>query len=134
MNMLVTKNNIGEVFRFGLVGIIATLIHYGIYYMLRQYIGYNIAYAIGYVISFICNFFFTSYFTFRTKANVRRGVSFFCVHIFNMLFQMMLLNLFIGVGIEQRIAPLFVFAVAIPVQFILVRYVFKDLDYKNVSE
>lgn len=133
MNMKVEKNNICEILRFGVVGVVATLIHYTIYWLLRQYIDYNIAYITGYVISFICNFFLTSYFTFRTKANIMRGVGFFCVHLFNMLFQIILLNVFVWMGIQQNVAPLFVFAIAIPIQFILVRFVFKNIRFNNVK-
>lgn len=125
MNMKVKKNTIHEILRFALVGVAATLIHYGIYWLLRQCINYNIAYIVGYILSFICNFFLTSYFTFRTTANTKRGVGFFCVHMFNMLFQVVLLNFFVWTGIQQNLAPLFVFAIAIPIQFVLIRYVFK---------
>jgi putative flippase GtrA len=119
------RKSINEILRFGLVGVVATLIHYVIYWLLRQYVNYNIAYITGYVISFVCNFFLTSYFTFRAKVNVKRGVGFFCVHMFNMLFQIILLNIFVWIGIRQNVAPLFVFAIAIPIQFVLVRIVFK---------
>lgn len=126
MNLKLDRARIYELLRFGLVGVVATLIHYVIYWLLKQYNDYNIAYITGYVISFVCNFFLTSYFTFRAKVNVKRGVGFFCVHMFNMLFQIILLNIFVWIGLRQDIAPLFVFAIAIPVQFILVRFVFKN--------
>lgn len=126
MNLKLDRARIYELLRFGLVGVVATLIHYVIYWLLKQYNDYNIAYITGYVISFVCNFFLTSYFTFRAKVNVKRGVGFFCVHMFNMLFQIILLNIFVWIGLRQDIAPLFVFAIAIPVQFFLVRFVFKN--------
>lgn len=123
--MKVTRKSTGEVIRFGLVGFFATFLHYSIYWLLRQWTGYNVAYAVGYGLSFVCNFFLTAYFTFRKKATMKRGIGFGGVHLFNLLFQMLLLNLFVGLGIKQSIAPLFVFGIAIPVQFLLVRYVFK---------
>lgn len=129
--MLVTKNKLGEVFRFGLVGAAATMIHYGAYWLLRQHIGYNEAYISGYVISFICNFFLTSYFTFKSYANIKRGLGFFCIHLFNVLFQLTLLNIFVGIDIPEIIAPLFVFAIAIPTQFVLVNYLFKSKRFSN---
>lgn len=42
----------GQALRFALVGVIATLLHYGIYYFLQRVINVNIAYTIGYVLSF----------------------------------------------------------------------------------
>lgn len=127
--MKVTRNCLHEIIRFGVVGVFATLLHYGIYWLLRHCMNYNIAYTIGYVLSFICNFFLTSFFTFKTKASVKRGIGFGGVHLFNYFNQMLLLNVFVLFGIRENIAPLFVYAVAIPIQFIMVRFVFK---FKNL--
>lgn len=51
----------GEVFRFGIVGLLATALHYGIYYLLQNYIPVYIAYSIGYIVSFIANFYLTAF-------------------------------------------------------------------------
>ncbi len=119
------KDTFYEILRFGIVGCMATLIHYGIYCLLRIWINYNIAFTIGYVISFVGNFFMTSYFTFQKKATIKKGVAFGGVHFFNYLFQIMLLNAMIYVGINKVWAPLPVYCISIPTQFLLVRVVFK---------
>lgn len=117
---------LGEALRFALVGVIATAIHYSIYWGLKQWIDFNIAYTVGYIISFVCNFVLTSVFTFKKKANIRRGIGFGGAHLFNYLFQMALLNVFIRLGIDQSFAPIPVYAIAIPINFLLVRFVFKN--------
>lgn len=61
-----TKPLVKEFIRFGVVGVLATALHYGIYYFLQSFINVNVAYTTGYVISFIVNFYLTSYFTFGT--------------------------------------------------------------------
>ena len=123
--MLVTKNDIIELFRFGLVGVFATLFHYLVYLLLKQWINYNISYTIGYGLSFVCNFFLTSYFTFKTKATIKKGIGFSGAHLFNYFFQMFLLNSFIYLKINDSLAPIFVYAIAIPINFLLIRFVFK---------
>ena len=120
------KNTIQEIFRFGIVGIIATITHYAIYWILSLYINHNIAYTLGYAISFICNFFLTAHFTFKKKATLKKGIGFGISHLCNYIIQLGLLNLFIYIGINKVMAPLFVFAIAIPINFILVRFVFKS--------
>jgi hypothetical protein len=85
----------------------------------------NVAYTIGYAVSFVCNFFLTSYFTFRSKATVGKGVGFGLAHLTNYLLQMVLLNLFVYLGVSQALAPVPVYLIAIPVNFLLVRFVFK---------
>jgi putative flippase GtrA len=46
-------------------------------------------------------------------------------HAVNYLLHMVLLNLFLWLGMSNELAPLPVFAIAIPVNFLLVRFVFK---------
>ena len=53
-----TKPLVKEFIRFGVVGVLATALHYGIYYFLQSFINVNVAYTTGYVISFVVNFLF----------------------------------------------------------------------------
>jgi putative flippase GtrA len=122
-----------EFVRFGIVGVMCTLLHYGIYWILKHQINYNIAFTIGYAISFIGNFFMTSYFTFKKKVTIKKGFEFGGVHLFNYLFQMFLLNLVIYLGINKSWAPIPVYCIVIPMQFIFVRFVFKRKSTKRVT-
>ena len=56
-----------------MVGILATALHYGIYFLLQRFINVNIAYTLGYALSFIANFYLTEYFTFG-RHGARRSV------------------------------------------------------------
>ncbi|MBE6246433.1 MAG: GtrA family protein [Bacteroidales bacterium] len=116
---------IWEFVRFGLVGGFCTALHYGIYFLLQFAIEVNVAYTVGYLLSFIANFYLTSYFTFGTAPSWRKLFGMAGAHGVNYLLHMVLLNLFIWIGVRQEFAPLPVFAIAIPVNFILVRFVFK---------
>ena len=131
MLSIIHKETFGELVRFGIVGCVATALHYFIYWLLNKWINVNIAYTIGYAISFLCNFFLTSYFTFRKKASLKRGLGFGGAHLFNYLFQMLLLNLFIWLGVKKDFAPIPVYAIAIPVNFLMVRFVFKHNDKES---
>lgn len=115
----------GEIVRFCIVGAFATLLHYFIYWILKSYVNVNLAYTIGYVVSLVCNFFLTSVFTFRAKTSVVRGIGFLGAHATNYLIHMVLLNIFLCLGLSKSLAPVPVFMIAIPVNFLLVRYVFK---------
>lgn len=109
-----------------LVGIFATALHYGIYLLLRCAIQIDVAYTIGYVLSFLANFYLTARFTFRTAPSWRRLVGMGGAHGVNYVLHMVLLNLFLWFGVPPALAPLPVFAVAVPVNFILVKVVFKN--------
>ena len=114
-----------EFIRFAIVGVIATGIHYGLYLALKQFINLNVSYTAGYLISLACNFFLTAKFTFKAEASVKRGAGFIISHIVNYLLHMVLLNLFIKIGIPSSYAPIPVYCIAIPVNFLLVRTVFR---------
>lgn len=120
------KHTAAQAFRFVLVGIFATALHYGIYLLLRCAIQIDVAYTIGYVLSFLANFYLTARFTFRTAPSWRRLVGMGGAHGVNYVLHMVLLNLFLWLGVPPALAPLPVFAVAVPVNFILVKVVFKN--------
>ena len=114
-----------EAVRFALVGGLATLLHYGIYLALQRFIQVDLAYTIGYLISFIANFYLTAYFTFRSAPSWKKLFGMGGAHAVNYLLHISLLNLFLWIGISKPLAPIPVFAIAIPVNFVLVRFVFK---------
>lgn len=124
MNMERLKQ-LPEFIRFVIVGTIATALHYGLYFVLQQVINVNVAYSIGYIVSFIANFYLTAFFTFRKKPSWKKAIGFGGAHLVNYLLHMGLLNLFLWSGLSKALAPIPVFAIAIPVNFLLVRFVFK---------
>lgn len=121
------KRAIGEMLRFIVVGVLATLLHYGLYYALMYVVWATLAYAAGYVLSFVFNFFATAYFTFRTTPTWKRLAGMLGAHGINFLLHMVLFQLFLWAGVSKTLVPLPVYAIAVPVNFLLVRYVFKSL-------
>lgn len=130
------RQQLGEVVRFGIVGVTATLLQYFIYWLLlRLAIHWDVeagthtlstvAMTIGYVVSFIYNFIASTRFTFRVKANARRGAGFLFSHVLNYSLQMLTLNLFLLLGIGKQWAPIPMFCVCVPVNFLLVRFFLK---------
>lgn len=124
------RKTFGELVRFGIVGVVATVVHYGIYRGLMPYMDTNIAYTTGYLLSFVCNYILSSCFTFRSRASLSNGVGFGAAHVVNYILQMLLLNVYIRFGMPEDIAPLPVYAVAVPVNFMLVRLVFTRKNKK----
>lgn len=110
--------------RFGAVGLVASGIHYGIYYLLLTKTNVNVAYTTGYLISMLCNFFLTSYLTFRTHPSAGKAIGFCISHLINYLLHLLLLNIFLSVGISKTLAPILVLTVAVPINFFLLRFVF----------
>lgn len=121
-----SSNKYKEFIRFGIVGVLATAIHYGLYLFLNIIMISWLAYSIGYGISFLCNFYLSSIFTFKSKASIKKGIGFGISHGINYILHLVLLSLFLKLGIKEELAPIPVFAIAIPINFLLVRFVFKS--------
>lgn len=113
--------SVGQAARFVVVGGTATLLHYVIYYLLMDAMALNLAFAIGYFVSFLYNFALSSLFTFSVRPTLMRFVRFSLSHVVNYCLQAALLNLFLYVGVPSAWAPLPVYAVSVPVNFLLVR-------------
>ena len=127
------RSRIGEVLRFGVVGVLATVLQYAIYWVLLRWAGASLSLAVGYAVSFVFNFVASTRYTFRVKANASRGAGFALSHVVNFLLQMATLNLFIWLGVSREFAPVPMFCVCVPVNFILVRFFLKKEWRKKKS-
>lgn len=120
-----------EFIRFLIVGTLATLILYAIYYVLCKMMHPSLAYSIAYFFSFLANFFLTSYYTFKKKPTLKKGIGFAAQQGLNYLIQLGFLNLFLWLDIPKEYAPFPVFVIVLPINFILLKWIFKDK--KNLS-
>ena len=108
-----------EAIRFCIVGVLATIVHYGIYLLLKGVINVSVAYTIGYVISFIGNFVLTNVYTFKTQATAKKGIGFVICHVINYLLHIGLLNVFIWLGVPSSLAPIPVYCIVVTGKFLL---------------
>ena len=124
------REQLGEVIRFGVVGVLATFIQYAVYWVLIRWLNPSVSMTIGYVVSFAFNFLASTRYTFRVKASARRGAGFALSHGVNYLLQMVTLNLFLWLGVSKQWAPIPMFCVCVPVNFLLVRFFLKGKGAK----
>ena len=127
------KEAIGEIVRFSVVGVLVTAIHYVVYWLLQLVVNVNIAWTAGYIAGFVVNYYLSAYYIFREKTSVENGAGFGGAHLVNYFLQMVLLNFFIWLGFCATMAPIGVHAVSIPVNFLVVRFVFKHFKRKGNS-
>lgn len=118
--------------RFCIVGGIAATLHYGIYLLLQLWMWPWLAYTIGYALSFIVNYILTNYFTFRTRPSKQNGLGFIFSHAVNYGLHIGLLELFLWMGVPNEWAPIPVLMIAIPINFLLLRFFFiKHISHEN---
>ncbi len=124
--MKVKDKKIAQFLRFGIVGVLSSAVHYAIYYLMLFLTEATIAYVTGYVVSFIGNYFFTNYYTFRTQPSWRHFIGFAGSHAVNFGLHVVLFSLFLWLGVHELVIPIFVMAIAVIVQFTILRWVFKE--------
>ena len=123
-----------ESVRFVIIGIAATIVHYGVYYLLLGVpLSYNAAYTIGYGVSLVFNFIASVRFTFRTTFSAFKAVKFLASHGVNDLLHMALLNLFVWCGMPEALAPVPVLCIVVPINFFLVRSSLKNRPRKSTG-
>lgn len=111
-------------FRFLVVGSVAAIVHYGLYLLLLNLLDVNIAYSVGFIVAFICNWLMTSYYTFRQKLSYRGLIGMFVAQGVNYVIHIVLLSLWLWTGVPKWLAPVAVYAIAVPISFILMRFIF----------
>ena len=110
--------------RFAAVGVVATGINYATYASLvSNFDGLwpEAAYLAAFCVSISCNFVLSSYFTFRVEPTWRRAAGFLTAHLINLVNELLLLRLWIWIGVPKLYAPLCVFVVAFPINYLMVR-------------
>lgn len=127
---------LGEVIRFGIVGVAATVLQYVFYRLfllpipsavstVQLHLYSSIAMGAAYVLSFLFNFYASTHFTFKVKTNAKRGLGFAFSHGVNFSLQQLLLNFFLWTGMPEAWAPVPMFCICVPVNFLLVRFFLK---------
>ena len=119
------KQQIGEIVRFGIVGGVATLIQYGVYLLMLYAVSPTLSNTIGYAVSFLFNFVASTRYTFKVKTNARHGAGFALSPLINYGLQIVMLHLFMALGFSEKLAPVPMFCVCVPINFLLVRFFLK---------
>lgn len=122
---LIKKYKLEEFIKFVIVGLIATGINYIVYLIFHKLVNINIAYTLGYIISFCFNLIASHLFTFKKKVNSKSSFRFLLAHLTNYLIQIALLNLFTLINVPDNLAPIPVYIIAIPINFLTVRFAIK---------
>ncbi len=115
--------------RFCIVGTVAAAIHYAVYYLLQLVteggLWLTVDYTAGYLVSLVCNFFMTTYFTFRSRPSAGKVAGFGFSHVVNYALHIVLFNLFMALGVHRLVAPVLVLMVAVPTNFLILRFVYR---------
>lgn len=124
-NYINRRNKKGEFIRFIITGTLGVCVQYAIYWPLCEMIDVNWAYSIAMLFYVVVNFLLTTYFTFKEQPNFKKTSGYLAQQGLNYSMQIIFLNLFIWMGISKELAPIPVFVLILPINFIILRLVFK---------
>ncbi|MEV7522561.1 GtrA family protein [Streptomyces sp. NPDC091371] len=116
------REQLGQIFRFALVGGVNTGTFFGIYLLLHPWMPYFAAYSLAFVLAMVGSFFMNTYFTYRTRPTWKKFLLFPLTNVTNYVIQSVgLYALVAWAGMDTRIAPLVAAVVAIPFTFVISR-------------
>lgn len=125
-NKVISKLFKSEIFRFAIVGLVATVVLYATYWLSLKILQPSLAYSMAYLCAFIVNYLLTTSFTFKVNKSVKNGVGFVISNVINYLVSMALLNLFLWLGLSNELAPIPTILLATISNFLIVRLVMKQ--------
>ena len=114
--------DIAEKIRYLLTGGIAVAVQYLAYRVFLRFFSTSIAYTAAYALSLALNFLLSTLFTFHVRPSTRRAIGFCLSHAVNYTLQIALLHFALHLKIPNTLAPIPVYAVCIPINFLLVRF------------
>lgn len=116
--------NLARLIRFGLVGIVNTAVYYGCYLALRLEIPYLAAHVTAFTIAMIGSYFLNCYITFKIDPTWRTFLLFPLSNLANFVITTVGLRIAVGtMGMDQRLAPIPVAIIAIPITYVVAHYI-----------
>lgn len=113
-----------QALRFGLVGVVNTLIYFGLYLVILRWAPYLVAHFVAMVVAMVASFFLNVYFTYRTRPTWRKFLLFPLGNLASYVILTGGITLLVEVlHVDTRVAPLIAASIAIPVTFVLTRTV-----------
>ena len=124
---LINQNGdkIGEILRFGMTGVVSTLATYLFSYIFLNWLNPTMSFTIAYLIAMAINYVMTTSFTFKVKASKKNAAGFVVSNVINYGLCALFLNFFIWIGVSEKFAPIPMYMICIPINFLIVRYIMK---------
>ncbi len=116
----------GEALRFLLAGAFNTAATYGIYLLALQMVPYRVAYTGAYAIGIVLGYAVNTVFVFRAPWRWKRMLAYPLVYVLQYGVGLLCLTLLVERGwVSDKIAPLLVVVITLPLTFLASRYLIK---------
>lgn len=109
--------------RYALVGVGNAVTYYAVYLLVLGEVGYLIAHVVGLGAAMVVSFFLNCRFTFRVRPSWRRLLLYPASQAVNVAATTAGVVVLVGVGVDERVAPIAAAVLAVPVSFLAARLV-----------
>lgn len=124
LRRLVRHPTVGQLVRFGLVGVANTGVYYGLYRILLPVMPYLAAHLTAWALSVVFSFYLNCWFTYRVRPTLKRFLAFPLTTLVNVAFTTLGSYVLVSRwGADQRYVTLVMGILAIPVTFLVARLV-----------
>ncbi|MEU5307400.1 GtrA family protein [Streptomyces sp. NPDC021562] len=114
----------GQIITFAAVGVVNTATYYGLYLLFLRYLPYLAAHVIAFLLSMVGSFFLNARFTYRIRPTWRKFLLFPLTNATNFVITTAGVYVIVDVlHVGSEFAPLMASAAAIPVTFVVSRWV-----------
>jgi putative flippase GtrA len=126
---------VNRIIRFGAVGVVNTGVYWGLYLLLKLALPYLVAHVIAFALATVGSYFLNCFFTFRTRPSWRTFLLFPLSTASNFVITSVGLYLLVDVGhFNDKISPLVAAAFAIPITYVVARYVLVGGERDKTAE
>jgi putative flippase GtrA len=127
-----TRSSSRQLARFLVVGAVNSGLTYIAYLVLLRWVSYRVAYSLSYVAGIFFSFVLNSLFVFRVPLRWGRLLPYPSVYLVQYLLGLCVV--YVGVELlrwDERLMPIAVLVVTVPVSFVLTRWVLGERERKN---
>jgi putative flippase GtrA len=122
-----TRSSSRQLARFLVVGALNTGLSYLVYLALLKWVSYRWAYSLSYAAGILLSFVLNSLFVFRVPLSWRRLLPYPSVYLVQYLLGLGVVHVGVELlGWDERLMPIAVLAVTVPVSFVLTRWVLRE--------
>jgi putative flippase GtrA len=122
-----TRSSSRQLARFLVVGALNTGLSYLVYLALLRWVSYRWAYSLSYAAGILLSFVLNSLFVFRVPLSWRRLLPYPSVYLVQYLLGLGVVHVGVELlGWDQRLIPVAVLVVTVPVSFVLTRWVLRE--------
>lgn len=121
-----------EIIRYLIVGGLNTVVTYVLYLLILNVSNITIAYTTSYILGILISYFLNVIFVFKTKVSIKKFFQFPLVYVVQYFLNTFFLIILVkNLNVNEKLAPLIILIISIPITFILTKVILGNRKFKE---